>query len=159
MIDRWPLKVEGCGKSNTLRTSAGPGCPWRRRRERGQRSFHRVRHFVPPTVGSGPAGRPEQPASQHAFATVTHTAANAKLSSNFFHPGELLDFLVSQAGVIGPLLFLALFWLFWRALARGGGMQDEDRFLLPFVTPPLIISKAEIDQLFDIFTAALKSCN
>lgn len=76
---------------------------------------------------------------QHAFATVTHTAANARLGSNLFHPGEFVEFVLSQAGVIGPLFFVALAWLFWRTAQCSGGMTDEDRFLAAFTSPPLII--------------------
>lgn len=76
---------------------------------------------------------------QNSFATVTHTAANAALGSNLFHPGEFLEFVTSQAGVIGPLFFGALFWLLWRTAQRASGMHDEDRFLIAFSVPPLII--------------------
>jgi 4-amino-4-deoxy-L-arabinose transferase-like glycosyltransferase len=79
---------------------------------------------------------------QHAFATVAHTAANARIGANFFHPGEFIEFIVSQAGVIGPLFFVALVWFFWRTAQRPSGMSDEDRFLIAFIVPPLIIVSA-----------------
>lgn len=99
---------------------------------------------------------------QHAFATVTHTAANARLGSNFINPGEFLEFVISQAGVIGPLFFLALVWLFWRTTQRSGGLNDEDRFLLAFSVPPLIIisvlaflSRANANWAVAAFPAAI----
>jgi len=47
------------------------------------------------------------------FATVSHTAENANLSSQFFNPDELFSFWIDQLGVFGllsfPLLIIALF--------------------------------------------------
>ena len=77
--------------------------------------------------------------AQHNFETVSHTAANARLTSNVFNPGELAEFLVSQISIVGPLLLGALVFLLWRAASRQRGLSDEDRFLLAFVTPPLVI--------------------
>lgn len=99
---------------------------------------------------------------QHAFATVTHTAANARLGANFFHPGEFLEFIFSQAGVIGPLFFVALAWLLWRNARRAAGMSDEDRFLVAFIAPPLLIisllallSRANANWAVAAFPAAI----
>ena len=76
----------------------------------------------------------------NSFATVSHTAANARIDADdLLNPGEWLEFTISQAGVIGPLLFLALAFLFWRAARRASGLADEDKFLAAFVIPPLIV--------------------
>ncbi|MGE0595879.1 MAG: ArnT family glycosyltransferase [Hyphomonadaceae bacterium] len=75
----------------------------------------------------------------HSFATVEHTAANARLTEDFINPDEWLEFTLGQAGVIGPLLFGALAVLLWRAARRASGMGDEDKFLLAFVLPPLLV--------------------
>ena len=54
----------------------------------------------------------------HEFATLSHTAENANLGQNLFHPAELFSFLGDQFGVFGllpfPMLILALI-----AAARG----------------------------------------
>lgn len=98
----------------------------------------------------------------HSFATVTHTASNARLDANFFNPDELLQFTLSQAGVIGPLLFLALAWLLWRVIGRSSAMNDEDKFLVAFIAPPLIIimvlallSRANANWAVAAFPAAI----
>lgn len=81
--------------------------------------------------------------ASHSFATVAHTAANASLTEDFINPDELLEFLTSQAGLIGPLLFGALAWLLWRAARRSEGTSEEDKFLLAFILPPLVIIMAQ----------------
>jgi 4-amino-4-deoxy-L-arabinose transferase-like glycosyltransferase len=73
------------------------------------------------------------------FATVAHTAANANLGADLVHPKEFFEFLASQAGVVGPVLFLALIWRFWDAARRPGRLRDEDKFLLAFIIPPLLV--------------------
>jgi 4-amino-4-deoxy-L-arabinose transferase-like glycosyltransferase len=75
----------------------------------------------------------------HGFATVSHTAANARLTGDFINPDEWLEFTLSQAGVIGPLLFLALGWLLLRAARGSAGLGLEGRFLLAFIAPPLLV--------------------
>ncbi|HVZ98926.1 MAG TPA: glycosyltransferase family 39 protein [Caulobacterales bacterium] len=79
----------------------------------------------------------------HQFETVGHTVSNAHLTRNFMHPDEVLEFVLSQAAVIGPVLFCALAWLFWRGWTRSSGLSDEDRFLLAFILPPLVLMIAQ----------------
>jgi 4-amino-4-deoxy-L-arabinose transferase-like glycosyltransferase len=75
----------------------------------------------------------------HGFATARHTLANARLEGGHsFNFDEVLEFLLGQAGVIGPIVCLALIWLIWRANRRPTGMSDEDKFLLAYIAPPLI---------------------
>ncbi len=77
--------------------------------------------------------------AQHGFATAQHTAANARLDAgDLFNFDELFEFVINQAGVLGPLIFLALAFLFWRALREGRSLRQEDHFLLAFIGPPLI---------------------
>ncbi|WP_395647007.1 ArnT family glycosyltransferase [Terricaulis sp.] len=74
------------------------------------------------------------------FATAEHTAANARIdATKLFRVDEVFDFLASQLAVVGPLLFLALLALLWRAFRRAGGLNDEDRFLLAFSVPMLLL--------------------
>lgn len=71
------------------------------------------------------------------FKTVQHTAANANVDGGFaLHPQEFFEFLGSQAGVVGPVLFVALFALLARARR---GTSEIDRFLIAFILPPLVI--------------------
>jgi hypothetical protein len=77
---------------------------------------------------------------QHGFVTVSHTAANARLSEDdLFNPDELLQFVGDQIGLIGPIFFVVLGWLFWRGVRRNSEFSGEDKFLLAFVAPPLLI--------------------
>lgn len=75
----------------------------------------------------------------HRFATVSHTAANASLDQALIHPDEAWDFLASQAGVVGPILLIALLILVFHAARAPARLDDRDKFLLAFTLPPLII--------------------
>ncbi|MDX2236422.1 MAG: glycosyltransferase family 39 protein [Hyphomonadaceae bacterium] len=75
----------------------------------------------------------------NSFATVTHTAENTDLGGALFHPGEALDFILSQAGVIGPILFVALAALLAQAARAPGRVAERERILWAFIAPPLAI--------------------
>lgn len=78
--------------------------------------------------------------AQHGFVTATHTAENLDFNSpTFFNIDELFEFIVGQAMLVGPLIFLALVWMFWRAARRVSGLNDEDKFLLAFILPTLSV--------------------
>ncbi len=73
------------------------------------------------------------------FATARHTAANARFdATDLFNFDELFEFLGGQAGIIGPLLFLALIGIGWRAWRRSAGLSDQDKFLAAFILPPFL---------------------
>jgi 4-amino-4-deoxy-L-arabinose transferase-like glycosyltransferase len=100
--------------------------------------------------------------AQHSFATITHTASNAAIFGFELHPGELGAFLLDQAGVVGPILFILFVGLLIRALRRASGLSDEDRFLLAFILPPLLvvsvialISRANANWAVSAFPAAI----
>lgn len=66
------------------------------------------------------------------FATASHTVANANLHAELLNPLEGLEFVLSQFGVMGPVLFVLL------ALAVVKGWRDETlRALAVFVLVPL----------------------
>lgn len=67
------------------------------------------------------------------FVSYAHTGENANLSGPLFHPLQLLEFLLSQAGVFGPILFGAFLALL-AARAFGDG---RDRLLAWFSLPVL----------------------
>lgn len=78
--------------------------------------------------------------AQHGFATVGHTAANARFDvADMFNFDELLEFVGGQVLVLGPLVFLPLLWLLWRALSRGATLSDQEKFLAAFCAPPFVI--------------------
>ncbi|HYF23604.1 MAG TPA: glycosyltransferase family 39 protein [Caulobacteraceae bacterium] len=81
--------------------------------------------------------------ANHGFATVSHTAANADWNPNsLFNPAELLDFLVGQLGVFGPLPFLALLAGLVVATRRKA-LEDADLGLVCLLAPPLLLVSAQ----------------
>ncbi len=75
----------------------------------------------------------------HGFATVSHTADNAKWSGSLLHPGKGLEFLGGQLGVFGPVLFLAYLAVLWRAFRRWGETGEGERLLIAFSLPILLL--------------------
>ncbi len=81
---------------------------------------------------------------QHAFSTLSHTAANADWSSELFNIDKLALFLGGQFIVFGPIAFAALLWAAWSMRERLAETADADRrakliFLIAMAAPPLII--------------------
>jgi 4-amino-4-deoxy-L-arabinose transferase-like glycosyltransferase len=74
----------------------------------------------------------------HSFVSYAHTSANANLGGALFHPLELAEFVISQAGVFGPILFGALAALIAARALRGA----QDRLLAWFSLPVLGIVTA-----------------
>ncbi len=77
----------------------------------------------------------------HSFATLGHTADNARWTGSLLNPGKALEFLGAQFGVFGPVLFGALLVIAWRALAhrRTQPLAEADRLLLSFALPIIVI--------------------
>lgn len=67
------------------------------------------------------------------FATLSHTADNAKWGGPLVHPGKALEFFGAQFGVFGPILFGALLVICWRAWRQR--LPEADRLLLAFSVP------------------------
>ena len=67
----------------------------------------------------------------HRFVSYAHTRANANLGGSLFHPLQLLEFVLSQFGVFGPILFAALLALVFGRLLR----DRHDRLLAWFALP------------------------
>jgi 4-amino-4-deoxy-L-arabinose transferase-like glycosyltransferase len=74
---------------------------------------------------------------QHSFATFSHTADNANWHGSLIHPVQALEFLGSQFGVFGPILFGAYLVIAWRAWKPG--LDEPDRLLLAFSLPVLAV--------------------
>jgi 4-amino-4-deoxy-L-arabinose transferase-like glycosyltransferase len=70
------------------------------------------------------------------FVTFVHTGANANLKGSLFHPAELGEFLASQFGVFGPILFAVLICCMVRV--RHWWADGNMRLLSAFVLPMLL---------------------
>ena len=71
------------------------------------------------------------------FATFAHTADNAKLGGTLVHPLKALEFLGTQFGVFGPILFGSLIAILFRAYHQG--LDARDRLLLCFTVPVIAV--------------------
>ena len=75
------------------------------------------------------------------FATFSHTADNAKWAGSLVHPLKALEFLATQFGVFGPVLFAALGVITLRAWRNG--LPASDRLLLAFALPVIAVVTAQ----------------
>ena len=75
--------------------------------------------------------------ASNSFATLSHTADNAKWSGALFNPGKAMEFFGAQFGVFGPILFGALLVIVHRSWNRG--IPAEDRLLLFFTVPIIVL--------------------
>ncbi|UUX48421.1 glycosyltransferase family 39 protein [Nisaea acidiphila] len=71
------------------------------------------------------------------WVTFTHVGQNTNLKGDLFHIGKMLEFVGSQAGVFGPVLFAALLWRL--AVLRRDPAGGTERLLLAFCLPVLAI--------------------
>jgi hypothetical protein len=77
------------------------------------------------------------------FATFAHTADNTGWTGSLLHPGKAAEFLLAQFGVFGPILFGALLIIAWRARTSLAAFSAEDRLLLAFSLPLILIITAQ----------------
>jgi 4-amino-4-deoxy-L-arabinose transferase-like glycosyltransferase len=75
----------------------------------------------------------------HEFATFTHTAVNVGWTGSLVNPGKAAEFFVAQFGVFGPVLFGTLIAIVWRARSSFAALPDEDRLLLAFSIPIILV--------------------
>lgn len=75
----------------------------------------------------------------NSFATFSHTADNAKWAGSLVHPGKAIEFLATQFGVMGPILFGALLVIVWRARRAFFSLPESDRLLLAFSVPVIAL--------------------
>jgi 4-amino-4-deoxy-L-arabinose transferase-like glycosyltransferase len=73
----------------------------------------------------------------HSFATFAHTADNAKWGGGLLNIGKGFEFIASQFGVFGPIMFAALIATVIRAWREG--LPESDRLLLAFTLPVLLL--------------------
>ena len=95
----------------------------------------------------------------HGFATLSHTADNAKWGGPMLHPLKALEFFGAQFGVFGPILFGALLVVMWRAWAEG--LAPADRLLVAFSVPVIgvillqaLLSRAHANWAATAYVAA-----
>ena len=72
----------------------------------------------------------------HDFASYRHTGSNADFHGFALHPLSLVEFLISQFGVFGPVFFAALLWLAVQALR---GRVDRRSGLLLLLSAPFVV--------------------
>lgn len=77
------------------------------------------------------------------FATVSHTAANANWGGSLFHPEEMFQFLGDQLAVFGPVFFPVLLIVAGLAARQWKQRSSEERLLLLFALPPILIVSAQ----------------
>lgn len=77
--------------------------------------------------------------ASHSFATLAHTADNAKWEGQLLNPAKGLEFLGAQFGVFGPILFATLLALIWRWARGRARLEDSDRLLIAFSLPVIAI--------------------
>ncbi len=73
---------------------------------------------------------------ENKFATLSHTADNAKWGGDLIHPIKALEFLGAQFGVFGPIMFGALLVIVWRSTREK--LVESDRLLLAFCVPVVV---------------------
>jgi 4-amino-4-deoxy-L-arabinose transferase-like glycosyltransferase len=73
--------------------------------------------------------------AQHGFPTVRHTGANIGLRYPYVHPEQLLEYLIVQFGVFGPILIVALLRAAWREIREP---QDARKTLLLCFSLPVL---------------------
>jgi 4-amino-4-deoxy-L-arabinose transferase-like glycosyltransferase len=72
------------------------------------------------------------------FATFRHTGDNIQGGGLAFNPLKGLEFIAAQFIVFGPIVFAVLLWAFRRI----GSLSREDRLMLIFALPPLVLVTA-----------------
>ncbi len=75
------------------------------------------------------------------FATLSHTADNARLDGPLFNLDSFLEFLGGQFGVMGPVLFAALVIIAIRAFRVR--LDEPDRLLLSLSVPIILLISAQ----------------
>jgi 4-amino-4-deoxy-L-arabinose transferase-like glycosyltransferase len=81
--------------------------------------------------------------AQNGFATLAHTADNAKWDGSLVHPLAALEFIGGQFGVFGPLLFAAYVALCVNVLRRRINPGDAGRLLIAFSLPVLLLMSGQ----------------
>ena len=80
--------------------------------------------------------------ANHGFQTLSHTAANANWQGDLYHPIALIEFLLAQFAVFGPItfaLFIAGLVTFNKKLKSAAEKKGTDLALLCFAVPPIVI--------------------
>jgi 4-amino-4-deoxy-L-arabinose transferase-like glycosyltransferase len=73
--------------------------------------------------------------AQHGFPTVTHTGTNIGWKYPYFHPVRMLEYIVIQFGIFGPILFVVFLRTAWR---ESRGASDSGKILLLSFSIPVL---------------------
>ena len=73
--------------------------------------------------------------AEHGFPTVRHTEANIGWQYPYVHPRRLLEYIVVQFGVFGPILFIVLLRTAWREIRHP---SDPRKTLLLSLSLPVL---------------------
>jgi hypothetical protein len=92
------------------------------------------------------------------FVTFAHTGGNANLRGDLFHPDHLLDFVASQFGVFGPVLFAVLLLVIlrptrWRADWRTRLFAALVLPMLASITVLALLSRANANWAAPVYVA------
>jgi 4-amino-4-deoxy-L-arabinose transferase-like glycosyltransferase len=74
--------------------------------------------------------------AQNDFPTVKHTGTNIGWKYPFIHPKQLIEYIVVQSGVFGPILFVVLIRAAWREIRRP---SDQGKVLLLSFSLPVLL--------------------
>ncbi|MCM2294295.1 glycosyltransferase family 39 protein [Allorhizobium sp. BGMRC 0089] len=84
----------------------------------------------------------------HGDATLKHTSENADWHGLNFHIGKAGEFLASQFGVIGPVLFAALLIVFYRLVRGRTDTTEKHLFLLSWPIILVIVFQALMSRAY-----------
>lgn len=80
------------------------------------------------------------------FPSYRHTGENVNLGGDLVNPLNALEFLGSQLGVFGPIMFVGLIWLIYDRLIKSDtrrALDDRQKILFAFCLPVLGLILAE----------------
>jgi len=75
----------------------------------------------------------------NSFVSYRHTIGTMNLGDDLFHPTKVAEFIGSQFGVFGPILFAVLLWVVWRNLSSLQAASRADKILVAFTLPMIVI--------------------
>lgn len=84
----------------------------------------------------------------HGEATLKHTSDNADWHGLNFHIGEAAAFLGAQAGVIGPVLFIAMLVVLYRLITRKTTTTEKHLFILSWPVVLVIVFQALMSHAY-----------
>lgn len=76
----------------------------------------------------------------HDFVSYRHTLANMDLQGDLFHFGKAVEFILSQFGVFGPILFALMLVAAWRSVSGDRSrIVPQSKFCIAFTLPVIAV--------------------